>query len=155
MIYCGKDGLKENDIIISKDGTIGRLGFINYLPRKSTINSTMMLIRLNSESFFPKYVYHYFESEYFQKIVDMKMSGSSVPHIFQRDMVNLNTPLFSLPEQHRISEILTTADTYIEKEQTYLNKLQQIKKGLMQDLLTGKVRVTTTLSPPKPAEAAT
>lgn len=81
--------------------------------------------------------------------------GSTFPNITSKDLSNLPCMYPSLPEQHHIAEILTVTDTYIEKEQTYLNKLQQIKKGLMQDLLTGKVRVTTTLAPPKPAEAAT
>ena len=81
--------------------------------------------------------------------------GSTFPNITNKDLSNLPCMYPSLSEQHRIAEILTTADTYIEKEQNYLNKLQQIKKGLMQDLLTGKVRVTITPTPSKPAEAAT
>jgi len=133
--------LRVNDIVISKDGTIGRLAFIDYLPDKATINSTMMLIRPNGNYFFPKYVYHYFEGEYFQRIIDMKMSGSSVPHIFQRDMFNLFIAHPSIDEQKKTAQILTSIDERIEKEESYRDKLLQIKKGLMQDLLTGKVRV--------------
>lgn len=49
---------------------------------------------------------------------------------------------FSKPEeQSKIAEIYETHNTCIEKEQAYLSKLKQQKKGLMQDLLTGKVRV--------------
>ena len=100
-----------------------------------------MLIRPNGNYFFPKYVYHYFEGEYFQRIIDMKMSGSSVPHIFQRDMFNLFIAHPSIDEQKKTAQILTSIDERIEKEESYRNKLLQIKKGLMQDLLTGKVRV--------------
>ncbi len=46
-----------------------------------------------------------------------------------------------LPEQKRIAEILSQIDQTIEKETAYKEKLQHIKKGLMEDLLTGKVRV--------------
>jgi len=46
-----------------------------------------------------------------------------------------------LPEQQRIAEILSQLDQTIEKEEQYKEKLQKIKQGLMQDLLTGKVRV--------------
>jgi type I restriction enzyme S subunit len=45
-------------------------------------------------------------------------------------------------EQRRIVTKLSTQDTRIATEETYLNKLQQIKEGLMHDLLTGTVRVT-------------
>jgi len=50
-------------------------------------------------------------------------------------------PLPPLPEQHRIVSILSQIDEAIEKEQKYKEKLERIKKGLMEDLLTGKVRV--------------
>ena len=50
-------------------------------------------------------------------------------------------PLPLIPEQERIATILFQIDEVIEKEQAYKEKLERIKKGLMEDLLTGKVRV--------------
>jgi len=50
-------------------------------------------------------------------------------------------PLPLIPEQERIATILSQMDEVIEKEQAYKEKLERIKKGLMEDLLTGKVRV--------------
>ncbi len=50
-------------------------------------------------------------------------------------------PLPLIPEQERIATILSQIDEVIEKEQAYKEKLERIKKGLMEDLLTGKVRV--------------
>lgn len=50
-------------------------------------------------------------------------------------------PLPPLPEQQRIASILSQIDEAIEKEQAYKEKLERIKKGLMEDLLTGKVRI--------------
>lgn len=52
----------------------------------------------------------------------------------------LKIPL-EISEQNKISEILQSQDKLIESEQTNLTKLQSLKQGLMQDLLTGKVRV--------------
>ncbi|MBE3138363.1 MAG: hypothetical protein IMZ63_00950, partial [Actinobacteria bacterium] len=46
-----------------------------------------------------------------------------------------------LSEQRRIAGILSQIDETIEKEQSYKNKYERLKQGLMQDLLTGKVRV--------------
>jgi type I restriction enzyme S subunit len=54
---------------------------------------------------------------------------------------SLKIPIPSLSEQNRIAEILAVFDERLEKEEAYLNKILQIKKGLMQDLLTGRVRV--------------
>ncbi|MGC8979402.1 restriction endonuclease subunit S, partial [Caldisericum sp.] len=46
-----------------------------------------------------------------------------------------------IPEQERIATVLSQIDEVIEKEKAYKEKLEGIKKGLMEDLLTGKVRV--------------
>jgi len=63
--------------------------------------------------------------------------GTSINGITRKDLLSF---VFTLPEQRRIAEILSAADDRIEKEERYRDKLLQIKKGLMQDLLTGKVR---------------
>jgi type I restriction enzyme S subunit len=54
-------------------------------------------------------------------------------------------PLPPLSEQKRIAEILSQIDQAIEKEEKYKQKLERLKKGLMEDLLTGKVRVNKLL----------
>jgi type I restriction enzyme S subunit len=54
---------------------------------------------------------------------------------------NILIPLPPFPEQQRIASILSQIDQVIEKEEAYRQKLEKIKKGLMEDLLTGKVRV--------------
>ena len=50
-------------------------------------------------------------------------------------------PLLPLPEQRKIAEILSTVDKKLELEKKRKEKLERIKKGLMNDLLTGKRRV--------------
>jgi len=44
-------------------------------------------------------------------------------------------------EQRRIAFVLSQIDRIIEREQRYKAKLERIKQGLMEDLLTGKIRV--------------
>lgn len=132
--------LKINDIIMSKDGTIGRVGFIDFLPEKATINGTMMLIRPNEE-IYSKFIYYYFQADRFQTLIFDKVSGSSVPHIFQRDIVDLIVPIPPLKEQQKIADILSTVDEQIEIINKLIEKKKEFKKGLIQRLLTGKVRV--------------
>ncbi len=67
--------------------------------------------------------------------------GSNYPAINSIELIKIQIPLPPLPEQQRIAEILSQIDNVIEKEQAYRQKLERIKKGLMEDLLTGKVRV--------------
>ena len=67
--------------------------------------------------------------------------GSNYPAINCSVLLNLHIPLPPLPEQHRIASVLSQIDEVIEKEERYKEKLERIKQGLMQDLLTGEVRV--------------
>jgi type I restriction enzyme S subunit len=54
---------------------------------------------------------------------------------------NIKVPLPPLPEQQKIAEILSTVDGRLELLRRRKEKLQRIKKGLMNDLLTGRKRV--------------
>jgi len=71
--------------------------------------------------------------------------GSEHKRFWISEYSKLYIPLPPLPEQQKIAEILSQIDQTIEKEEQYKEKLQKIKQGLMQDLLTGKVRVNKLL----------
>ena len=127
--------LKEGDTILTKDGSIGNPAFVDQLPGEATINSTMLLIRANN-IFHPKFVFFQFQGAGFNRLVREKLSGSSIPHIFQRDMVNYSIPLPPLPEQKKIASILTTVDDKISSIDQQIQQTEQLKKGLMEKLLT-------------------
>ena len=67
--------------------------------------------------------------------------GHSVVHIYQKDLARIELELPSLPEQKAIAEVLTTADDEIATHRKKLDALRLQKRGLMQQLLTGKTRV--------------
>jgi len=67
--------------------------------------------------------------------------GSTFEAVNKEDLKNFVIPLPPPDEQKRIAEILSQIDQTIEKEEAYKQKLERIKQGLMEDLLTGKVGV--------------
>jgi type I restriction enzyme S subunit len=67
--------------------------------------------------------------------------ATGVPSLNRELLKKIILPLPPLPEQQRIASILSQIDETIEKEQKYKEKLERLKQGLMEDLLTGKVRV--------------
>ena len=128
--------LQEDDVILSKDGTLGRIGIVEHLPGRATINGTMMLVRPDTEVFWPKFIYYYLQGRNFRRFIKERVSGSSVPHIFQRDMVRLLVPAPPIREQCKIAAILSLVDDAIEKTQAVIDQVQVVKRGLMQELLT-------------------
>lgn len=84
----------------------------------------------------------YWVLKLYEKKIISHSQGSTIKGILKNDLLNLNIQLPTLPEQQKIASILYEVDNHIQDNQLCLNKLQELKKGLMQDLLTGKVRVT-------------
>jgi type I restriction enzyme, S subunit len=127
--------LRAGDVIISKDGTIGRVARIDDLPSQATLNGTMMLVR-PKKSLDYRFLYHFLGGRAFQKLIEDKVSGSSIPHLFQRDMVGLNIDLPQKCEQSRIAEVLDTIDEAIANRRAVIAKLKRLRAGLLHDLLT-------------------
>lgn len=143
--------LSEGDVILTKDGTIGRVARIDRLPGKATINGTMMLLRPNSSLDY-RYLFHVLNGHEFKKLIDDKVSGSSIPHIFQRDMVTLPVRLPTVDDQRRIADVIDTLDTAIRETEAIIAKLKAVKQGLLHDLLTRGIDANGELRPPQ-AEA--
>ena len=68
-------------------------------------------------------------------------SATTVKHLSHNDIEDLELRLPPLPEQTAIADILSDMDEEIEKLTRKLDKYKAIKQGMMQELLTGKVRL--------------
>uniref|UniRef100_A0A7C5X434 Restriction endonuclease subunit S n=1 Tax=Thermocrinis ruber TaxID=75906 RepID=A0A7C5X434_9AQUI len=110
--------------------------FIDF-PFKVKSSATKIL-RAKDESIDLFYVYNAL------KLIRLKPS-SDHKRFWISEYSKMPIPLPPLPEQKRIAEILSQIDQAIEKEEKYKQKLERLKKGLMEDLLTGKVRVNKLL----------
>jgi len=101
--------LRTGDVLICKDGAgIGKVGILNGLPGKATINSSLLLIR-SSEEILPKFMYYCLSSPYFQEIVRSRLNGATTPHLYQRDIAEFPIVLPPIPEQRRVVGMLDRA----------------------------------------------
>ena len=89
---------------------------------------------------------YYFVSFYIQKPLRQEAGLQAIPIVNKNKFSKIKIPRPSLHEQKRIASILSQIDKVIESEQIYKEKLEKIKQGLMEDLLTGKVRVTSLIT---------
>lgn len=129
--------LRDGDVVVSKDGTIGRVARVDALPGPATLNGTMMLVRPRQGLLDHRFLSHSLGGQAFQKLIADRVSGSSVPHLFQRDLVQLELRIPPLDEQRRIAEILDTIDETIQATQQVISKLTDMEHGLRQDLFIG------------------
>jgi len=134
--------LQNNDILIAKDGDIGRIGFIKNLPEPATVNSHVVPVRVNDELVNPEFLYWFFKSKPFQTYCKSFTSGTTIPLFTQKDLKNCIIPIPKKEEQNKIVTILSDTDSRIISQTQYKEKLERLKKSLMQKLLTGQVRVS-------------
>lgn len=135
--------IRNGDILITKDGTIGKVAIICNLKKAATLNSGVFVIRpLKQENYVSEFVYHILSSFIFEKFLEKLSAGSTISHLYQKDFVSFvfKAPA-SLKEQQAIAQILTDMDNEIEQLEKKLIKYQQIKQGMMQELLTGHIRL--------------
>lgn len=137
-----KGKVEVNDILINKDGAnTGKVAIlkVKFHPHIA-INEHLFILR--SKKFFEqKYLFYWLYSSFAQTEIKNRITGSAQPGLSSSFIKNFFLPLPPLDEQQRIAEILSQIDQTIEKEEQYKEKLKRIKQGLMEDLLTGKVRV--------------
>jgi len=138
--------IKNNDILVTKDGTIGKVAIVEKMPKKATLNSGVFVLRPLNNQLVPFYLFIILTSKYFEKFIENLSAGSTINHLYQKDFVNFQFPFpKSKTEQQKIANILSSQDEKIEKLQNKFTKLNHLKTSLMQDLLSGKVRVTKLL----------
>lgn len=134
--------LKFQDILITKDGTIGKVAYINILRKQGTLNSGVFVLRPKNQEYEPKYLYYVLMSFIFDRFIENLKAGSTIAHLYQKDFIYFEFPVpDDIKEQKNIINIFDKINEKIQSEESYLQKLLKIKAGLMQDLLTGKVRM--------------
>jgi type I restriction enzyme S subunit len=134
--------IKVDDVLVTKDGTIGKVALINELPLPTTLNSGVFVIRSLNNSFDQRFFYYILMSNYFKEFLGKLTAGSTISHLYQKDFIHFNfhRPK-SLQEQKEIALILSEMDLEIESLKRKKEKYHQIKQGMMQELLTGKTRL--------------
>jgi|GEM_PF-240481 len=119
--------LKENDILLCKDGSgIGKVGIIKKMPNIATVNSSLLVIDAR-EVFNPDFLYYFFLGPDMQRLVNEKISGSAIPHLFQKDIKKFKLKVPPMLEQDKIVEILESRFTLVDNlEKTVDNVLNEI-----------------------------
>lgn len=127
--------LPVNSLIICTRATIGDC-CINKKPICTNQGFKNIIVTGNNVDFL-----YYLISKNKHELI-RKACGSTFLEISKKDIDNLKFPIPPLPEQEKIAEILGTWDEAIEKLSNLIEQKKLLKKGLMQKLLTGKVRLT-------------
>lgn len=89
----------------------------------------------------PGYVYFHIFSGHVIRQIEALLTGSNYPAINRSDVRDLQIPFPEYDEQTAIAEILSDMDAEIDALGAKLTKARQVKQGMMQELLTGRIRL--------------
>lgn len=134
--------VKPNDILFSKVGDPPCKPCIFPMDLdRAIITQDVIRLRADTKKVTPAFIKAYFESEMGIVWVGKIAIEGTRKRVALGQFKELSIPLPPLLEQKKITEILSSVDESIQKEKEKKEQLELVKKGLMQDLLTGKVRV--------------
>ena len=139
--FLSKTSLNGGELLIAKRGQIGKVYLMPNLDKKATLAPNLYLIKLDNEKANNKYVYYYFISSIGQKRLISNSASTTLGAIYKDDVKKIKMVLPSIKEQEKIVLILSEIDEKIDGYENRREKLEELKKGLMQQLLTGRIRV--------------
>ncbi|OYW71215.1 MAG: hypothetical protein B7Z37_28380 [Verrucomicrobia bacterium 12-59-8] len=134
--------LKKHDVLVTKDGTIGKVALITDLPRPATLNSGVFVIRPIESAFHPEFFYFLLCSAAFREFLTQLSAGSTINHLYQKDFVSFHYRIpATIGEQTAIAAVLSDMDAELAALESRRDKTRALKQGMMQELLTGRTRL--------------
>lgn len=118
------------------------LGRVCITPDENQCLLNQRIARITPKTIDFDYLFWALKGPHFRKHVDMIPKGSKVQHLYNGDLETAQLAIPSdLEEQKQIASMLWTVQDAVNKNENQLSNFHLVKRGLMQDLLTGRVRV--------------
>ncbi len=138
--------LKQNDILIcmangSKAlvGKAGRFGIVDGYDY--TFGAFMGCFRIDTSIANPIFVFYLFQTKQYRDYINNILTGSSINNLRPSSIESLEFLIPSLPEQTAIATLLSELDEELEILQARRDKTKHLKQAMMQELLTGRIRL--------------
>ncbi len=134
--------VKTGDILICvRNGSRDLIGKCAKIPQQSetdrhVFGAFMCVYRTD----FHDFVFHQFQSNVIRRQITEHL-GATINQITNKSLNSFEIPIPEIPEQTAIATVLTDMDTEIESLESKLAKAREIKQGMMQELLTGRIRL--------------
>lgn len=141
-----KNGCRPHmyDVLISKDGTVGKTTVIDY-EKDFVVASSLVIIRPRLNLINPFYLEYNLQSHFVQEILQISMKGAGLKRVSVGKNAMLPIVLPPLEEQQEIvawlDKYLPKYDSLIAEKESLINDLEAYKKSLIYEVVTGKRRV--------------
>ena len=138
--------LKENDLLITKDGTIGKVAVVRNMPGLATLNSGVFLLRSIGEGVHSSYLKWVVQSKVFDDFVMYNSTGSTINHLYQNVFEQFRFPYPDHAIQKIIADFLdretARIDALTAKVVSSIDRLREYRSALITAAVTGQIDVT-------------
>lgn len=139
--------IQENDLLITKDGTIGKIAMAKECPAEVSLNSGVFIVRNNRKyKYIYKFFYYIILSKQFSLWFELAQHGNStIKHLTQENFYEFIFAYPPIVEQTQIVNFLDDKcekiDSIIENKKAQLETIETYKKSLIYEYVTGKKEV--------------
>ena len=138
--------LENGDLLITKDGTIGKIAKVSNMDKPACLNSGIFVLKQKSrDEFVQGYLYWSLYSDLLKDFNAYTSTGTTILHLYQNVFENMPLVVPSKKEQQEISDYLDkktkSIDSSISKAQHQVDLLQEYKLSLITEVVTGKRKV--------------
>lgn len=137
--------LSNGDLLITKDGTIGKIAKVSNMDKPSCLNSGIFVMKQTKALFEQSYLYWLLESSLLKEFNNYTSTGTTILHLYQNVFENMPFIIPSLSEQQQIAEYLDKKteeiDSTIDKFKVQIDKLKEYRQALITEVVTGKIDV--------------
>ena len=135
--------LKLGDILLSKDGTIGKIGYVDSLELPTSVASGIFVIRNTKPDIISTtFIYYLLKSRLFTSFIAARTEGSVIPHLYQKDFMEFEFPL---PTAEKMAEFEDVAEPMFSQIVNNLNenkRLAALRDNLLPKLMSGELDVS-------------
>lgn len=136
-IYPHKIMRKEDIMIVNTGNTAGSV----YSGAEGVLSNNAFKLNFDSNNLNRDFLFQFLKSYIFDTYIKKLFNSAGQPHVGHKNIALVPIKLPPLEEQKKIADILSTVDKKIAFVEENINATEELKKGLMQKLLTGEVRV--------------
>lgn len=138
--------LQDKDLLLTIVGSIGRRAI--YHGEFVTFQRSVAYVRPNFNKVSERFLFHWFGHYDFYRDLCRRSNATAQAGLYLGELAKSSIPSCNLKEQGQIATVLDTLDTTIRQTETIIAKLQQMKQGLLHDLLTRGIDANGELRPP-------
>ena len=127
--------ISDGSILITKDGTLGKVAYVQGLQKPATLNAGVFNVEIKDENEVDgKYLFQYLKAPFLMDYVSQKATGGTIKHLNQNILVDFPVVVPEKAEQEKIGHYFEGIDNLITLHQRKCDEIKKLKKSMLQKM---------------------